>query len=77
MLGFEEKGKPEYSEKNLSVQSTERTNSTHIWRRVQKSSPGYIGGRLVLSPLPLLSKLLHDNSFLLRLYNVGEIFHGH
>jgi len=31
MLVFEERGKPEYLEKNLSVQSREpTTNSTHI-----------------------------------------------
>jgi len=34
MLVFEERGKPEYSEKNLSEQSTEpTTNSTHIRQR--------------------------------------------
>ena len=33
MLVFEERGKPEYSEKNLSEQRREpTTNSTHIWR---------------------------------------------
>ena len=36
---------------NLSVQSREQTNSTHIWRRVRESNPGHIGGRRVLSPL--------------------------
>ena len=30
VLVFEERGKPEYPEKNLSVQSREPTNSTHI-----------------------------------------------
>ena len=34
MLVFEEKGKPEYPEKNLSEQRREpTTNSTHIWRQ--------------------------------------------
>ena len=34
MLVFEERGKPEYLEKNLSEQRREpTTNSTHIWRR--------------------------------------------
>ena len=33
MLVFEERGKPEYPEKNLSEQSREPTNSAHIWRR--------------------------------------------
>ena len=33
-VGFEERGKPEYPEKNLSEQGREpTTNSTHIWRR--------------------------------------------
>jgi len=30
MLVFEERGKPEYPEKNLSEQSREPTNSDHI-----------------------------------------------
>ena len=51
MLVFEERGKPEYPEKNLSEQSREPTNSAHIWRRVLESNPGHIGGRWALSPL--------------------------
>ena len=52
MLVFEERGKPEYPEKNLSEQGREpTTNSTRIWRRVRESNPGHIGGRPVLSPL--------------------------
>ena len=52
MLVFEERGKPEYPEKNLSEQGREPTiNSTQIWRRRQDSNPGHIGGRRVLSPL--------------------------
>ena len=51
MLVFEERGKPEYPEKNLSEQSREPTNSAHIWRRVLESNPGHIGGRRALSPL--------------------------
>ena len=44
MLVFEERGKPEYPEKNLSEQGREpTTNSTHIWRRVRESNPGHIG----------------------------------
>ena len=43
-LAFEERGKPEYPEKNLSEQGREpTTNSTHIWRRIQESNPGRIG----------------------------------
>ena len=45
MLVFEERGKPEFPEKNLSEQSREPTNSAHIWRRVRESNPGYIDGR--------------------------------
>jgi len=30
MLVFEERGKPEFSEKNLSEQSREPTNSAHV-----------------------------------------------
>ena len=52
MLVFEERGKPEYPEKNLSEQRREpTTNSTHIWRWRQDLNPGHIGGRRVLSPL--------------------------
>ena len=51
MLVFEERGKPEFPEKNLSEQSREPTNSAHIWRRVRESNPGQIGGRRALSPL--------------------------
>ena len=57
MLVFEERGKPEYPEKNLSEQRREpTTNSTHIWRRCRDLSPGHIGERRALSPLrhPLL-----------------------
>jgi len=51
MLVFEESGKPEYLEKNLSEQSRKPTNSVHIWRQVWESNPGHIGGRWALSPL--------------------------
>ena len=51
MLVFEERGKPEYPEKNLSEQSREPTNSVHIWRRVRESNPGHIGGGRALSRL--------------------------
>ena len=59
MLVLEERGKPEYPEKNLSEQEREpTTNSTHIWRRRRDLNPGHIGGRRALSPLrhPLLPK---------------------
>ena len=51
MLVFGERGKPEYPGKNLSEQSSEPTNSTHIWRPIRESNLGHIGGRPVLSPL--------------------------
>ena len=52
MLVFEEKGKPEYLEKNLLEQGREpTTNSTHMWRRVRELNLGHISGRQVLSPL--------------------------
>ena len=52
MLIFEERGKPEDPEKNLSRQEREpTTNSTHIWRRRRDLNPGHIGGRQALSPL--------------------------
>ena len=52
MLIFEERGKWEYPEKNLSEQK-ERTNNklNHIWRQRKDFNPGHIGGRRALSPL--------------------------
>ena len=52
VLVFEERGKPDYSEKNLSEQGREpTTNSTHRWRWRQDLNPGHVGGRRVLSQL--------------------------
>jgi len=49
MLVFEERGKPEFPEKNLLEQSREPTKlSPHM---TLESNPGYIGGRQALSPL--------------------------
>ena len=43
---FEERGKPEYPEKNLLEQRRESTtNSNHIWRRRRDLNPGHIGRR--------------------------------
>jgi len=48
MLVFEERGKPEYPEKNLSEQNREpTTNSTHV----RESNPVHSGGRRALLPL--------------------------
>ena len=51
MLVFEERGKAEYPQKNLS----EQTQLT-LWHRRRDLNPGHIGGRRALSPLrhPLL-----------------------
>ena len=51
MLVFEDRGKPEFPDKNLSEQSREATNLAHIWRRVRELNPGHIGGRRAFSPL--------------------------
>ena len=59
MLVFEERGKSEYPEKNLSEQRREpTTNSTPIWHWRQHLNPGHIDGRQALSPLghPLLPR---------------------
>ena len=46
MLLFQERGKPEYPEKNLPEQRREpTTNSTHIWRRRGDLNLGHISGR--------------------------------
>ena len=51
MMVFEEKGKPEYQEKDLSEEGREQTtNLTPIWRR--DLNPGNIGGRRALTTAP-------------------------
>ena len=50
-IGFWERGKAEYPEKNLSEQKGESTNSAHLWRQVWELNPGHIGGRRVLAQL--------------------------
>ena len=56
VLIFEERGKPEYPEKNLSEQGREpTTNSTHIWGRRRDlsnhpCSPSRYYGQFSLSP---------------------------
>ena len=50
-LVFEERGEPEYPEKNLSEQRREpKTNPAHIWRRVRETNPGNTAKR-ALPPL--------------------------
>ena len=46
VLVFDERGKPEYPEKNLSEQSREPTTNS-----IRESDPGRIGGRRALLPL--------------------------
>ena len=42
MMVFEERGKPEYPEKNLSEHRKEpTTNSTHMWRRHRNLNQGH------------------------------------
>ena len=49
ILVFEERGKPQYPEKNVSQQGKEpTTNSTHIWRRRRDLNPDHIRERRVL-----------------------------
>ena len=77
MLVFEERGKPEFPEKNLSEQSREPTNSAHIWRRVRESNPGHIGGRRALSPLHQpCSPKLNDNEVLYHYHTDVLCWHG-
>ena len=47
VLAFEERGKLEYPEKNLSEQGREPTTllNPHSTPRVRESNPGHIGGR--------------------------------
>ena len=67
MLVFEESGKQEYPEKNLSELRREpTTNSTHILRRVRESIPSHIGGRRVLSPLRHSCSLMRIKTFFFR-----------
>ena len=59
MLVFEERGKPEYLEKNPSEQGREPiTNSTHIWRRRRDLNPGHIGGKQCSQHCAILAPLI-------------------
>ena len=64
MLVFEERGKPENSEKNLSEQGREPTaNSTHIWRRRREltGSHWWEASALTTAP-PLLREFGHEEA---------------
>ena len=52
-VGFVERRKPEYPEKNLSEQgeNQQQTQPTHDAGRVRESNPGHIGVSRALSPL--------------------------
>ena len=75
MLVFEERGKPEYSEKKVWEQRREpTTNSTHIWRWRRDLNPGHSGGRQALSPprhslLPFLNATANPSLFILLMIN--------
>ena len=63
---FDERGKPEYLEKNLSEQRRElTTNSTHICRRRRDLNPGHIGRRKEASTLTTAPSLASQNQKLL------------
>ena len=52
VLVLEERGKPEYPDKNLSEQRNEpTTNLTYAWCRCWDLNEVHIGGRRLLSPL--------------------------
>ena len=79
MLVFEERGKPEYPEKNLSEQRRKpTTNSTHIWRRRRDLNPGHTGWRRALSPLChlLLPKTVIVRSKIQMLGMLLKVVHG-
>ena len=61
-LVFKERGKPEYTEKNLSKQGREpTTKSTHIWRRRQDSNPGqWWEASALITASPLLPNVVND-----------------
>ena len=60
MLVFEERKKPEYPERNLSEQSREPTNSTHLWRRVRKWDGGRCHHCAIPAPLSKDGALFWD-----------------
>ena len=64
MLVFEERGKPEYPEKNHSEQRREpTTNSTHIWRQRRELNPGpHWWEASALNTAPPLLPTLADSS---------------
>ena len=64
MLVFEERGKPEYPEKNLSEQRREPTTNSlpHMASTPEDLNPGHVGGRRALSPLR--HPLLPENIFI-------------
>ena len=76
MMVFEERGKPEYPEKNLSEQRREpTTNSTHICCRRRDLNLDHIGERRALSPLrhPLLMWCDYTNDTSLEVLSHGTI----
>ena len=76
MLVFEERGKPEYPEKNLSEQSREPTNSAHLWRQVRESNPCHIGGRRVLNHCANPAPPIQMNTAEYYLDDLGDLTFG-
>ena len=84
MLVFEEKGKQEYPEKNLSKQRREPTaNSTHRWRRTKyqtlvfltKVCSNYFNQSMRFTPQdPTFTVLCTHNGFLSLTAPLGEKF---
>ena len=65
MLVFEERGKPEYPEKNLLQQRRDpMTNLTRIWRKHRDLIPGMVGGtchhQCIIPCSPIYSKNIVD-----------------
>ena len=69
-LVFDERGKPEHLEINLSEQSREPTNSTHVWRRVWESNPGsHWWAASALTTAPSLFRFMSHCSLALKISN--------
>ena len=76
MLVFEERGKPEYPEKNLLEQGREpTTNSTYIWHQGRDLNPGHIGGRRAFFTLchPCFLSEIFIWNFILNLFGRRDI----
>ena len=78
MLVFEERGKPEYTEKNLSEQGREpTTNSTHIWRRFEPGPHWWEASALNTAPPLLPKKPVYGGIFTVSTKLLSRIFALH